>query len=377
MQRRAVVAVYVRHAPSCPSIHRGEFYRGCPCSKWLRYSLNGKRHRQSAQTRTWVVAEEKAVELQEQLAKGGAILVRIEPDRPTVEQSIETFLEAKRSEGVSPRRVKKLDHQLTLFEHWMTGRGKFYPHQMTSTDVIEFRSTWDHKWRATTRQNAQQNLRSFLRTCCRDNLTDLLAALRTIRLSRADKTRLEPKPLSEEEIKILLTQLPRSLPKDAEKADLLIRFMIATGVAIRDAVQLERKNIQDGWLRISRQKTTRPVRQHIDAALCRELLELCDGEYIFWDKSKMTIGSAVTKWEDDIRLVMQDAKVWITGNTTHRFRDTFVDWQLGEGSSLTDIAAMLGNTLAVTERHYADLASKRMEHRLTKLPKRAWDKADV
>src|SRR4029077_11848467 len=102
MQRRAVVAVYTRHMPSCSSIHRGEFYRGCSCPKWVRYSLNGKRHRQSADTRTWSAAEDKCIELQNQLDKGGAILIHVEPDRSTIEQGIATFIQSKESEGISP-----------------------------------------------------------------------------------------------------------------------------------------------------------------------------------------------------------------------------------------------------------------------------------
>ena len=146
--------------------------------------------------------------------------------------------------------------------------------------------------------------------------------------------------------------------------------MIATGVAIRDAVQLERKNIQDGWLRINRQKTRRPVRQHLDPALCRELLD-GEGKYVFWDE-KIQVTAAVTRWQDDLRLLMQEAKLWIPGNTSHRFRDTAVDYWLGQGCSLTEVAAMLGDTLAVTERHYSSLASHRMESRLAKLPSWSW-----
>jgi len=39
---------------------------------------------------------------------------------------------------------------------------------------------------------------------------------------------------------------------------------------------------------------------------------------------------------------------------------------------MTEIAAMLGDTVAIVEKHYADLASKRMEERLAKIPVRAW-----
>lgn len=370
---KTTVAVYTRHRMSCSARHRGEFTRSCDCPKWLRYSRNGSLHRQSAGTRTWSLAEDKAVELQEALDRGDTPRpIVVKAPQATIADAIETFISAKESEGISTRRVQKLRVLLNEFDEFMRGRNKLYPSLLTATDVIDYRATWDKKWEATTRQKAQQNLRGFLRTCCRENLNDLLAALRTIRLSKEDKHRLEPKPFTEVEIKTLLAQIPKSLEtEDVATADLLIRFMIATGVAIRDAVQLERRSIQDCWLRINRQKTGRPVRQHLDSALCRELLS-GKGQYVFWDTKKMTIGGAVTKWQDDIRLVMQDAKLWIKGNTTHRFRDTAVDFWLGQGCSLTDIAAMLGDTLAVCERHYASLASARMEERLKTMPRRSW-----
>ena len=134
----------------------------------------------------------------------------------------------------------------------------------------------------TTRQKAQQNIRGFLRYCCRQNLNDLLSALKAIRLSRADRKRLEPKPFSEKEITALLARIPGTFTgaARAKTATLLVKFMLSTGVAIRDAVQLERKSIRDGWLRIERQKTARPVRQRLDDNLLQELLD-GDSEYVF------------------------------------------------------------------------------------------------
>ena len=39
---------------------------------------------------------------------------------------------------------------------------------------------------------------------------------------------------------------------------------------------------------------------------------------------------------------------------------------------MTEIAALLGDSVAIVEKHYADMASKRMEDRLAKLPVRTW-----
>lgn len=374
IQPKSIVTVFVRHRETCSHRSRGEFYRGCQCSKFLRYSRNGKQHRQAAGTRTWTVAEDKAIELQEQLDRGDTPKpIIVKGPQPTISDCIQTFISGKQSEGISPRRVKKLQLQLDQFEAFMSARSKLFPSLITAADVIEFRAGWDKIWpSATTRQKAQQNIRTFLRTCCRENLNDLLSALKTIRLSKQDKERLEPKPFTEKEIRALFVQIPKTFP--AEKvalATLLVKFMIATGVAIRDTVQLDRhRHLRDGWLRFNRQKTGRPVVQHLDAALYAELME-DEGKYVFWD-GKYQVTSEVTTWQDDVRLLMQDAGVWIEGNTTHRFRDTAVDFWLGQGCSLTEIAAMLGDTVAVCERHYANLASARMEERLAKMPKRSW-----
>ena len=375
IQPKSIVTVFVRHRETCSHRSRGEFYRGCQCSKFLRYSRNGKQKRQAAGTRTWTVAEDKAVELQEQLDRGDTPKpIIVKGPQPTIAECIDTFITKKESENISVRRVKKLRHQLDQFEEFMSARSKLFPSLITAADVIDFRASWEQMWNSTTtRQKAQQNIRGFLRTCCRENLNDLLAALGTIKLTNDDKKRLDTKPFTEKEIKALFAQIPKTFPPEkVAVATLLVKFMIATGVAIRDTVQLERKSIRDGWLRINRQKTGRAVRQHLDPSLCQELLE-GEGKYIFWD-GKYQVTSEVTTWQDDIRLLMQNAGVWIEGNTTHRFRDTAADFWLGQGCSMTEIAAMLGDTVAVCERHYANLASARMEERLAKMPKRSWAK---
>jgi integrase len=372
---KPVVSVFVRHKATCSHLSRGEFYRGCHCAKWLRYSKGGKQHRVSAGTRTWGIAEDKAAELQGQLDAGEAGTVPAIPeiDQPTVEQAIETFITAKQGEGIRKATIRKLRYQLGCFQRFTEERSKLFPSEVTATDVIEYRASWNTWKSGVTRQKAQQNLRGFLRSCCRTSLPDLLDALKPVRLAKSDKDRLEPRPFTEKELKHLLAQVPKTFPEKAAKMRALIHCMVATGLAIRDTVQLERTSLRDGWLRIERQKTGRPVRQRLDNGLCRELLSVANGnsKYIFWD-GVTEATSAVGAWQADLRRLMQDANLWIKGNLSHRFRDTAVDFWLGSGCSMTDVAAALGDTVRTVERHYADLASKRMEERLAKMPTRSW-----
>ncbi|MGA8605338.1 MAG: hypothetical protein WB616_00475 [Candidatus Sulfotelmatobacter sp.] len=377
VESRSVVSVYVRHRLSCSHLSKGEFYRGCSCPKWLRYSIGGKQHRKSADTRTWSVAEENAAELQAQLDTGKSAHIIVKREQPTIAASIETFISGKTSEGLSKATIRKLKFQLGQFERFITDRSKYFPAEITTTDVIEYRTTWDAWQSGVTRQKAQQNLRGFLRSCCKANLPDLLRALKTIKLSKVDRERLKPQPFTEKELTHLLAQVPKTFPNEerARKMTAFIHCAVSTGLAIRDTVQLERASLRDGWLRIERQKTGRAVRQRLDDALRDELFSVANGnpKYIFWNGESAPT-TATGQWQADLKQLMQDAGVWIRGNLSHRFRDTAVDFWLGEGCSMTEVAAMLGDTVAVCEKHYADLASKRMEDRLSKMPTRSWSR---
>ncbi len=196
-----------------------------------------------------------------------------------------------------------------------------------------------------------------------------------IKATWEDKERLKPKPFTEAELKKLLAHVPKTFsdPLAAARVTALIHCMVSTGLAIRDTIQLERENIGGGWLKIDRQKTGKAVMQKLDLALHRELLAVINGNprYIFWNGTSLPT-SATTNWQHDLRLLMRNAGLWIKGNLSHRFRDTAVDFWLGAGCSMTEIAAMLGDTVAIVEKHYADLASKRMEERLSKIPARSW-----
>jgi len=204
---------------------------------------------------------------------------------------------------------------------------------------------------------------------------DLLPVLDTIIKSKEDTARLAPRPFSEAELKRLLAQVPVTFPEKVKAARVtaLIHCMVSTGLAIRDTVQLEKASIKDGWLEVDRQKTGREVQQKLDAALYAELLAVTNGNprFVFWSGTGDPV-SAVTNWQTELRKVMIAAGVYIPGNLSHRFRDTAVDFWLGAGCSMTEVAAMLGDTVATTEKHYADLASGRMKERLSKIPVRAW-----
>jgi len=389
VKRQSTVTIYVRHQSNCRYANRTgrTFARDCNCVKWLRYSgevcfCQGRKHGPHRQhklttgTRSWSIAEEKRADLQRRLDVGdiGTLPQSPEEKRPTIAQAVETFITAKLGEGCGPSTIRKLRHQLGGLEQFMTERSKFFPAEITATDLIEFRASW--AWESgVTRQKAQQNLRAFLRSACKENLPDLLTALKTIRLSKADVARLEPQPFSETELQKLLEQIGVTFKGNLDlvtRLTVLVHFMVATGVAIRDAVQMEREHIAGGWLRFRRQKTNRPVEQRLDDGLHRELEGLANGNrYLFWNGISAPT-SATGLYQTHMRQVMKDAGLWIEGNLFHRFRDTAVDFWFGQGASELEVATMLGDTVPIVEKHYRKLLSKRLQERLAKVPVRVW-----
>ena len=267
-----------------------------------------------------------------------------------------------------------------LFADFIAKRSKFYPSQVEPEDVIAFRATWT-SWGDLTKIKAQQNLRGFLRSCLKgEHRTDVLDALDTIKETKAGKERRKPKPLTEEELQKLLAKVPavfENAPDKIARHQTMIRLMASAGLAIIDAVLLEKAVLErakkTGVLDFERQKTGKPATIPIDASLLSELMGALNGnpKYVFWHGAALA-DSETKRLQAEMRDVMKAAGVYIKGNIYHRLRDTAVDSWLGMGWSLTDVATALGDTVRIVERHYKDWASKRQQERLAKLPVRKW-----
>ena len=380
MNRRPIVQIYVRHAAGCGSKRRPQA-RDCQCVKWFSYSVGGKQTKVSANTRSWAQAEELRADLQRRLDAG-------ETTQPTKEDpglladQITTYVAMKVQEGLQPGTVNVTRARLLRFDGFMAARSKFRAEQVTERDVIEYRASWTLPSTLSI-QKRLETLRAFLRFVGR---SDLLPALKLPKLTKADYARLEPKPFTEDELRAIINAIPGVFDGADSDADgryrkgdnrgsrmaTLIKLQISTGLAVRDAIQLERSQIKDGWLRIRRQKTSRPVEQKLDPGLYRELCDVANGNtrYVFHDGPSIQL--TVRQYTDDLRALMKAAGVYVQGNLSHRFRDTAVDFWLGAGVSLEEISSMLGDTVTVVERHYRSLVSARMAKRLEAVPRRAW-----
>jgi site-specific recombinase XerD len=96
--------------------------------------------------------------------------------------------------------------------------------------------------------------------------------------------------------------------------------------------------------------------------------------YFFWNgESRPT--SAVKVWEGTFQRVFELAQTPEHKAFIHNFRHSFATDLLTHGIPIEDVAALLGNSVKIVEKHYAHLVKarrERLEHRVREL----WGRAD-
>jgi len=378
LQSQPVVAVYVRHKPSCPKQKHGEFYHACECPKWLRYSFNGKQHRLPAETRSWNLAEERANEKQHQLDAGTDTVIEHGSEKPTIKQAVEMFITGKNSQEFQAGTVAKYQNRLNRFDKFMSARSRFYPADVRLEDLEAYRATWKQQYPSSgTRQQVQTQLRSFLRYCYEAGWMTKLPKLSPIKVTETPTL-----PLSEDEYTKLLENIPVQFPDSAkaQKVRALVQLMRHSGLSIRDAVTLERSEIQhDSKLKLhrivtSRQKTGTHVSVLIPPDVAKEVLAVLNGNprYVFWNTGTGKEQSVVTNWQHDLRALFRGTFGQDTDFTPHCLRDTAaVEW-LSAGIPMEEVSKLLGHeSIRVTEQSYAKWAVARQD-RLDSLVVTAW-----
>ena len=266
-QAAPAVTVYVRHSASCSHAkepagdNSGEFARGCKCRKWLRYSVRGKQFRYPTKTRSWAEAEKAkkvfAMLGGDPLAAAHLQATSEEPsEKPkTIQQAIELFASKKRSKGCKEEGVKKYERELKRLDAFFATKGKIFVKEITEEFLIEYRADFAQLYNSTqTQQKVQERLRSFLKMCHRNGWLTRLPELDAIIQDEVPTL-----PLNGKQYEHLLETIDEVFSGEkARKIRALIQLMKYSGLAIMDAVSLQKQEIQhDAKLKCYRIVTAR------------------------------------------------------------------------------------------------------------------------
>ena len=373
-----VITIFVRHSKDCP--YKGdEFNKRCRCNKHLRWSANGEQYRKSAKARSWAEAEVAKRKVEEQFKPAGERGTSA-AEHKTLQQAIDLFIDFKTAEGLDSNLLKNYRRELDRLRQFMDKRMAFHVVDISLEHLTKYRATWNEQYpSSTTRQKVQDRLKAFLRYCYDARWIDRVPTLSPIQVDEPPTM-----PLTDKEYEKLLAQCSKEFqPERAKQVHALIQCMRYSGLAIRDAVPLERDEIQ--WdkkkkvhrIVTSRQKTGVHVSVPIPPDVAKELLDLPNGNprYVFWNRGafgghdsekrgkegKET--TAVTTMQTDLRNLFRAAGLYLEDQhmVSHRLRDTFAVSMLSHGVPLEEVSKMLGNSLKVCEKHYGKWVQSRQD----------------
>lgn len=367
-----VITIYVRHSPGC-KYAGDEFTKRCTCRKHLRWTQNHKQFRRKAGTRSWAEAEEVKRRLEDQLA---GRLPRPTKEGKPVADAVEDFL---RHQGVeSPKQVTRYKLELSRLQTFLESQGIFVTQRITREMLTDFMGTWADTYpAASSRAIVRARLRCFLRYCYQAKWIDRVPALPNIK----DETP-PTLPLSDDEYARLLNAVPEvtDSPRDAANVRALIRLMRHSGLALGDALKLERDELifdkPANLYRIvtSRQKTGVHVSVPIPRDVADELTALNGNPRYFFVTGDEKPDTPRTTWARKfIRPLFEKAKIdgdgWMK---SHRLRDTFAVGLLQQGVPLEDVSKLLGHlSIKTTEKAYAAWVKGRQD-RLDRLVTATW-----
>jgi len=285
--------------------------------------------------------------------------------RNTIEQMVELYLTDKKTQGLAADVIAKNKRELGRFADFMAGRGRLFPHEISQEDLTEFRGGWEERYpSSTTRSKVQERLRGFLRYCHALRLIDRIPHLTPIKVAEPPTM-----PLTDEQYAKLLSVIPDEFEAvKAERVRGLIQLMRYSGLAVGDAVLLERKELHKSGERYrvttSRQKTDTHVSVLLPPLVGAEVLAAMklnkNPLYAFWNTGTGKPQSAVTNWQHDLRQVFRAAGM--EDGHPHQLRDTFAVDLLQKGVPLEQVSKLLGHeSIKTTEKYYAKWVKSRQD----------------
>jgi integrase len=144
-----------------------------------------------------------------------------------------------------------------------------------------------------------------------------------------------------------------------------------SGLRISDAVGLRIDQIKDGHLSLRTRKVQTDVSVPLPETVVRALhsFKAVSATHFFWNGTADL--NAVAGYHRDYYFSRVFTAAKIEGKPhPHQFRHTFASKLLSAGVSIVEVAALLGNSVKIVEKHYSAWVKARQE-RLDRAVKRA------
>ncbi|MBI2683523.1 MAG: tyrosine-type recombinase/integrase [Acidobacteriales bacterium] len=304
----------------------------------------------------------------------------------TIEHAVTKFLASKKKQNLNESTLGKLD---TIFEKqlltWAKTISLQYLADVTLPHLEDFRETW--KDGPLARKKKQERVIGFFYYCLRLGWITKNPAALLGRIKADDPpTDYFPKEDFNSIIDATYIYQPKGWSEcrhQSTRLRILTLLMRWSGLAIRDAITLERRRLNDrNELLLSRAKTGHPVYVPLPEHVAEALRTIPPGpkpnpRYFFWSGNGSP-KSAVGNWQRSYRRLFKLVDLKREDGSPkrchpHMFRDTFAVEMLLAGVPLEQVAMLLGHkSVKITEKHYAPWVKARQEQLATSVRK-AWE----
>jgi len=344
-----VLTLWRRHKSKCP--HKDDrYFRKCRCAVWCEGVVESTYIRRSLKTRSW----ERAAELVREIEDG-------KKNNLTFKRASELFIADCESRKLQPSTLGKLKLLQSALQEFADSKGKKFLHQLDPVSVREFRAGW--KEGALTQQKKLERMRSMFRWFVDADMIQKNPAS-GLKATITHETAVEPFSLTEQE-KILATAYrlartqehkPKQLPVNP-KTGTFAKFLLHTALRITDAATVTKDRIEGDRIFLYATKNKKPVTLPLPADLIRELDEITTHHLFPSPEGSERPETISDYWRDQLIKVFTTAE--IKGGHPHRFRHTVAVNMLDQGSSVEDVALVLGNSPAIVAKHYSAFVQSR------------------
>lgn len=295
--------------------------------------MHGDYVRRSLGVRSWEAAQKIVRDWE---AKGGGGIV-------SVKEAVEKYLSECESRGLGSETMRKyrlLGRELKdLYGPRPVG-------DVGIDDLDAYRKTWQVKGIAARKKI--ERLRAFFRFCVEREYAEKNPAMLMKHPREIHKPTL---PVSDEDFEKLLAAC-EGFPNPKIRGFLLV--LRYAGLRLQDCVKLTRDKVVDGKVFLYTSKTKVPVYVPVPDVVVSELSKI-EGERFFWSglgAIKTTMGN----WQRSLERLGKRAGVKFHA---HQFRHSLAIALLNSGATLETVAAILGNSVKIAERHYAPFVKSR------------------
>jgi integrase len=349
-----VLSIYRRHRLKCKHAE-DRISKQCRCPLWATGTLEGNPYRRSLKTRSF----ERAEQLKREIENGN------KPEQPqgiTIKDALAAFIKDCEARNLSRNTIRKYKGLQTSLEEFARVRSLYRLDALSSETIRDFRNGW--KMAPLTASKQLGHVRTFFQFCIdREWITSNAA-----KNVKAPQLKVIPRlPFSEKEIQNILSKAEG----DRELAFLLV--LRHTGLRIGDASLLKITQFADGRIYLYTTKAGTPVSILIPETLATLLKKIPPkGGYFFLRGESTHPHTASDLWRKRIKAICKE--VGIVPDHPHRFRHSLAADLLMKGASVEDVAAILGNSPAIVQKHYSQWIAGR-QTRLDDFMKSTWKPA--